>query len=141
MLCSRRNELKNYFPLKYTTKTLIIMNNNLTQIPTSRQTAWKNITPAEVALWQMMQNKQLNNERFFRRCSIGKYFVDFYCPKHKLAIELGDEVHPYQKEYDEARTEFLNSFGITVIRFENSEVFNYSKRVLKRIEWHLKRCK
>ena len=51
------------------------------------------MTAAEVALWMMIKNKQLNGERFLRQFSIGHYIVDFYCHKHKLAIELGGAGH------------------------------------------------
>ena len=51
------------------------------------------MTAAEVALWMMIKNKQLKGERFLRQFSIGHYTVDFYCHKHKLAIELNGAGH------------------------------------------------
>ena len=94
------------------------------------------MTAAEVALWMMIKNKQLNGERFLRQFSIGHYIVDFYCHKHKLAIELDGAGHFTEegKEYDARRTEFLNSEGITVIRFENTLIFNYPMQVLEEIK-------
>ena len=98
------------------------------------------MTAAEVALWMMIKNKQLTGERFLRQFSIGHYIVDFYCHKHKLAIELDGAGHftDEGRAYDARRTEFLNSVGITVIRFENVEVFNYPGQVLEEIKKHLK---
>ena len=98
------------------------------------------MTAAEVALWMMIKNKQLNGERFLRQFSIGHYIVDFYCHKHKLAIELNGAGHFTEegREYDARRTEFLNSEGITVIRFENTLIFNYPMQVLEEIKSHLK---
>ena len=98
------------------------------------------MTAAEVALWMMIKNKQLNGERFLRQFSIGHYIVDFYCHKHKLAIELDGAGHFTEegKEYDARRTEFLNSEGITVIRFENTLIFNYPIQELEEIKSHLK---
>ena len=78
----------------------------------------------------------MNNERFLRQYSIGPYVVDFYCSKHKLAIELDGEVHLYQEEKDVKRTEYLNSVGVRVLRFENFEVFNYPMRTLDGIRKH-----
>ncbi|MCL2100069.1 MAG: endonuclease domain-containing protein, partial [Oscillospiraceae bacterium] len=55
---------------------------------------------------------------------VGQYILDFYCPKAKLAVEL-DGLQHYKSdavEYDKIRTEFLNKWGIRVIRFANSEV-------------------
>ena len=113
-------------------------NNNLKQMQPYRRILRKNMTEAEVALWTMIRKRQLNNERFLRQYSIGRYIVDFYCPKHKLAIELDGEIHLYQQEYDDRRTEYLKSLGVTVLRFENREVLDYSTRVLERIEKYLK---
>ena len=98
------------------------------------------MTAAEVALWMMIKNKQLNGERFLRQFSIGHYIVDFYCHKHKLAIELDGAGHFTEegREYDARRTEFLNSEGITVIRFENTLIFNYPMQVLEEIKSRLK---
>ena len=69
--------------------------------------------------------------------------VDFYCPKYKLAIELDGEVHfsEEQQERDRQRTEFLNSVGVNVIRFENCEVFKSTEWVLERIKENLSWCK
>lgn len=97
------------------------------------------MTPAEVALWMMIRNRHLNGERFLRQFSIGHYVVDFYCHKYKLAVELDGAGHftPEGREYDVRRTEYLNSVGVRVIRFENLEVFNYPGQVLEEIKRNL----
>jgi len=100
----------------------------------------KKMTAAEVALWLMIKNRQLDGERFLRQFSIGHYVVDFYCHKYKLAIELDGEGH-YTEEgeaRDARRTEFLNSVGVRVLRFENFEVFQYPGRTLDEIRKYLK---
>jgi len=50
--------------------------------------------------------------------------VDFYCAEAKLCIEIDGSSHfeAEQEEYDEARTEFLESFEYRVIRFTNNDV-------------------
>ena len=100
----------------------------------------KQMTAAEVVLWLMIKNKQLNGQRFLRQYSIGHYVVDFYCPKYKLAIELDGEGHftDEGESYDAKRTEYLNSLGVRVLRFENFEVFQYSMRTLDEIKMYLK---
>ena len=100
----------------------------------------KQMTAAEVALWLMIKNKQLDGERFLRQFSIGHYVVDFYCHKHKLAIELDGEVHSSEdrQTYDKKRTDYLNSVGVTVLRFENFEVLQYPTRTLDEIRKYLK---
>ena len=81
----------------------------------------KQMTAAEVALWLMIKNKQLDGERFLRQFSIGHYVVDFYCHKHKLAIELDGEVHSSEdrQTYDKKRTDYLNSEGRRIYAFAN----------------------
>lgn len=98
------------------------------------------MTAAEVALWVMIKNKQLNGERFLRQFSIGHYIVDFYCHKYKLAIELDGAGHFTDKgrKYDAQRTEYLNSVGVKVIRFENTLIFNYPMQVLEEIKSNMK---
>ncbi|MDR2615482.1 MAG: endonuclease domain-containing protein [Oscillospiraceae bacterium] len=62
--------------------------------------------------------------RFTRQRIIGNFIADFFCAKALLVIEL-DGAHHYTKEgieYDNARTEYMNTYGIIVMRFENIEV-------------------
>ena len=61
---------------------------------------------------------------FTRQRIIGNYIVDFYCHKASLVIEVDGAQHnrPEAIEYDRARTEYLNSLGINVLRFSNNEV-------------------
>ena len=82
----------------------------------------------------------MNGGRFLRQYSIGHFIVDFYCPKYKLAIELDGAGHfnSEQAQYDIQRTECLNSLGVTVVRFENYEVFDYPQGVLDEIAKYLK---
>lgn len=83
-------------------------------------------TSAEAVLWSLLKNKQLDGLKFRRQQSVGPYVVDFYCPTLQLAVELDGAVHdnPQSEEYDEARTKYLMQNGdITVLRFENKEVF------------------
>ncbi|MDD5185511.1 MAG: DUF559 domain-containing protein [Paludibacter sp.] len=119
------------------------MNNQLNSLPEMkpfRRKLRKHMTPAEVALWLMIKDRQLDGERFLRQFSIGHYIVDFYCHKHKLSIELDGAGHFTEegKAYDAKRTEFLNSVGIHVLRFENFEVFQYPMRTLDEIRKYLK---
>ena len=51
--------------------------------------------------------------------------VDFCCPSEKLIIELdGDPQGEYHKiQEDENMDKYVESFGFTVLRFENRIVF------------------
>jgi hypothetical protein len=50
---------------------------NLPEMEPFRRKLRKQMTAAEVALWLMIKNKQLNGQRFLRQYSIGHYVVDF----------------------------------------------------------------
>jgi very-short-patch-repair endonuclease len=100
-------------------------------------------TSAETTLWDMLKSKQLDGRKFRRQYSIGNYIADFCCPSEKLIIELdGDphgEYHIIQE--DEKRDKYLESFGFTVLRFENRFVFQepeYIKREIRKV--YNKKC-
>jgi very-short-patch-repair endonuclease len=81
-----------------------------------------NATKEEVLLWMKLKGRKLSGYKFQRQHSIGPYVVDFYCAAKKLAIELDGHQHESNAEYDIERTNYLNNFGVTVIRFSNEEV-------------------
>ncbi len=92
-------------------------------------------TKAEEILWQELRNRKVENCKFRRQHPIGKFIADFYCHEKKLVIEVDGDYHnkEEQKEYDEARTQVINEYGITVIRFTNDEVLNNIQSVLNKI--------
>jgi len=104
-----------------------------------RRSLRKQMTPAEIALWSMIRKKQINGVRFLRQFSIGKYIVDFYSPEYHLAIELDGEPHFDEEriQKDNERTDYLQSKGIRVLRFENFEVFDYPQRTIDEIKKYL----
>ena len=62
--------------------------------------------------------------RFKRQFALDNYIVDFYCDKAKMVIEIDGSQH-YEKEameYDQKRTEYLESLNICVIRFTNTDI-------------------
>jgi very-short-patch-repair endonuclease len=84
----------------------------------------RNMTDAERLLWSKLRMKQLNGLMFSRQKPIGEYIVDFYCHQAKLVIEVdgGQHFSEYSLEYDKIRGEFMESMGITVLRFPNTDV-------------------
>jgi very-short-patch-repair endonuclease len=48
-------------------------------------------------------------------------------------LEFDGDTHSDQESYDQARTEWLNEQGYTVIRFTNQEVFRDTAAVLDAI--------
>ena len=103
-----------------------------------------NSTAAEATLWKMLKKRQVGGYKFRRQHSIGKYIVDFFCYELMLAIELDGEVHADLNGIarDMERDEQLNKLGITVLRYENRWVYEYSE-VIKQdiIEFGEKRSK
>lgn len=98
----------------------------------------KGQTDAEKLLWTKLRGRQLVDQKFYRQYPIGKYIVDFYCPEKKLIIELDGSQHLLKKEYDAARSEFLETHGLTVLRFWDNDVLNNIKGVLVSICWRLR---
>lgn len=95
-------------------------------------------TPAEARLWEALRNRKLGGFKFRRQHPIGRAIADFYCAEVRLVVEVDGGVHNVQREYDEARTEMLQSRGYTVIRFTNREVLENLDAVTAKI---LKACK
>lgn len=81
-----------------------------------------NMTREEKHLWyDFLRNYEV---KFSRQKVLGKYIVDFYSAKAKLIIELDGSQH-YEEasiRYDSKRTEYLESFGLTIIRIPNNEI-------------------
>ena len=95
-----------------------------------------NSTPAESALWEQLRAGRLDGTKWRRQYSIGKYIVDFYCPKARLCVELDGDVHFTMQGdlYDLERSEYINSLGISILRFENREIWDNPERVLLAIK-------
>jgi very-short-patch-repair endonuclease len=75
------------------------------------------------------------NYKFRRQHPLDCYILDFYCPEAHLAIELDGGGHNYigREIYDEARTKFLVSQGIVVLRFWNHQLRENVDNVLEAI--------
>ncbi len=108
---------------------------NRPELKSFRKHLRSNLTPAEAALWKMLQKSQLQGRKFRRQHSVGPYILDFYCPSEKLAVELDGDGHMHlsQMEYDMERDAFIHQFGIKVIRIENHWVFDQPEAVLEEI--------
>ena len=82
----------------------------------------KNQTDEEKKVWyQILKGR---TPKFHRQRVIGNYIVDFYCPQLRLAIEIDGYQHFYEENinYDNKRTEYIESQDIYILRFENTEV-------------------
>ena len=93
----------------------------------------RNQTEAELALWQHLRGRRLRNWKFRRQHRIGAYLVDFVSLQARLVIELDGGQHAEQREYDHARTRFLERQGYRVLRYWNDAVFLRLPEVLDEI--------
>ncbi|GAA3962778.1 endonuclease domain-containing protein [Hymenobacter antarcticus] len=110
--------------------------NNLPHKKDERRTLRNNLTPAEAKLWSVLKSGQLAGRKFRRQHSIGEFILDFYCPQEKLAVELDGAAHftASGNLHDAERTDYLNSVGIRVVRFENKLIWSALDSVLHSIE-------
>jgi very-short-patch-repair endonuclease len=76
----------------------------------------------------------MNGYQFMRQKPIGEYIVDFYCSKLKLVIEVDGESHNGKFSYDMRRQRFLESLGLTVLRFNDAELKRDISNILMAIE-------
>ena len=81
----------------------------------------KNSTDAESTLWAELRDRRLCDFRFKRQHPIGPYIVDFVCLESRLVVELDGGQHSTTSEYDDARTNYINQRGFSVIRFWNNQ--------------------
>ena len=90
-------------------------------------------TKTEARLWSILRSRNLATYKFRRQHPIGHFIVDFYCASARLVIEIDGDTHASQPEYDAARTEWLNTQGYTVIRFQNWDVWERLDEVTREI--------
>ncbi len=89
---------------------------------------------SEVLVWDRLKGRKMRGYQFTRQKPIGDYIVDFYCGKFKLVIEIDGDSHSGRFDCDSKRQRFLESIGLTVLRFHDSEVKSDMANVLMAIE-------
>jgi very-short-patch-repair endonuclease len=89
-------------------------------------------TPTENKLWQELRNRKLG-PRFRRQHPIDRFIADFYCPEKNLVIEVDGPIHQYTQEEDALRQAFIESHGLSVLRFTTDQVDNAFDTVLAEI--------
>ena len=95
---------------------------------------------AEVILWSKLRGKGLDSHKFRRQYSIGKFVLDFYCPKLRFAIEVDGDSHFIKgaKERDKDRQTIMEAIGITFLRFSNREIYKNINGGLNKISGYIK---
>ena len=97
-----------------------------------------NMTEAEKMLWEFLRLKP-EGFKFRRQHPFGRYILDFYCHRAKLAIEIDGKYHelPEQKRLDGIRTNDIVNSGIQELRFTNEDVINQFEEIKTIILSHL----
>tara|TARA_R110002124_G_scaffold45693_2_gene137948 strand:+ start:16225 stop:16689 length:465 start_codon:yes stop_codon:yes gene_type:complete len=95
-----------------------------------------NATKAERVLWHSLSGKQCLGYDFHRQKPLGNYIVDFFCQELMLAIEVDGVSHNREsvRLKDKEKEKFLNSIGITVLRFQDAEIYPENRDALRAIE-------
>ena len=92
------------------------------KLGSNAKTLRKNMTKEERHLWyDFLKSLPI---MVHRQKVIGNYIVDFYIAEARLVIELDGSQH-YEvrgKQLDAVRDAYLNSLGITVLRYSNADV-------------------
>jgi len=88
------------------------------------------LTESEEFLWIKLK-EFFPKYKFRRQHPISSFIADFYCHRLKLVIELDGSIHqlPEIKARDEHKQKYLESTGITVLRFTNDDAVNQFEKV------------
>ncbi len=94
----------------------------------------REMTPHERKLWYLfLRNYPI---KLYKQRIIGNYIIDFYCASAKLVIELDGSQH-YEEQginYDLKRSAYLESLGLSVLRFTNRDVDRNFRAVCEHID-------
>ncbi len=78
------------------------------------------MTDAEARLWLRLRKPGIDGLRFRRQAPLGPYIVDFFCPQHRLIVEVDGGQHG--DDADAARDAWLAAQGYRVVRVWNNDV-------------------
>lgn len=90
-------------------------------------------TEAEKRLWHALRARRFLGLKFRRQVPLGPFIVDFLCKEHGLVIEADGGQHA-ENLRDQARDQWLQDKGHTVLRFWNSDILSNLSGVLTRIK-------
>ena len=90
----------------------------------------KAATLPEQRLWSALRCGRVASLKFRRQHPVGCYIVDFFCQSAGLVVEIDGESHAQRGEYDIRRQRFLESQGLTVLRFSNDDVLQDPEAVV-----------
>ena len=88
----------------------------------------------EVLLWEQLR-REPGGHYFRRQHAAGPYFLDFYCARARLCVEVDGEAHGFgdRPERDARRDAWLGEQGVRVLRIPAREVLRDLDRVVAHI--------
>jgi len=90
-------------------------------------------TPPEQPLWLALRNGQIGGLKFRRQHPIGPYVVDFYCHTDGLIVEVDGMSHDDKACQDTARTGYIESQRLRILRVTNEDVMHDLDAVTREI--------
>ena len=93
-------------------------------------------TWGERLMWSWLRSKRFSEYKFRRQHPAGPHFLDFFCIKASLDIEVDGSQHGLTENQiaDAARDDFLAAQGIKVLRFWNSRL-RREKKIVRDTIW------
>jgi primosomal protein N' (replication factor Y) len=91
-----------------------------------------NMTDAEMRLWKILRDRNLDGLKFRRQRPVGPFIADFACVEERLIVEVDGGQHNGSAS-DARRTAWLQSRGWRVLRFWNDEVLRNVDGVCEQI--------
>jgi very-short-patch-repair endonuclease len=91
-------------------------------------------TDAESLLWRRLRRRE-TGLKFRRQHPVAGFIADFYCDEARLVVELdgGGHAEARTADYDASRTAEFQRFGVTVLRFWNTDVLGNVDGVVEAI--------
>lgn len=95
----------------------------------------KEMTDAELGLWQRIRGQQLRCVRFYRQRPLGPFIADFWAPAIRLVVEVdgGQHFDEAGRRYDAQRDAWFRRRGIRVARYDNVQVLKETEAVLNHL--------
>ena len=90
-------------------------------------------TRSEATMWQALRSRRLSGLKFRRQHPVGPFILDFYCPAHRLAVEVDGPIHAQQSGRDALRQRLLEEHGIRFVRLTSVEVEQHFNSALLKI--------
>lgn len=92
-------------------------------------------TEAECVFWEAVRGRRCGGLKFRRQHAVGQFILDFWCPEHRLLVELDGGIHDRADvaAHDREREAWIRRYGVRILRFRNEEVLTNLETVLQTI--------